>query len=85
MTPSQNALGRGFSIFLLTGKWRRMDLFIATLILTGFLSLSIFQIVRNLRFKDNEDEKARTLPVFLLIDLLLVVLMFRLEENLSIV
>lgn len=73
MTPSQNVLGRGFSIFLLTGKWRSMDLFIATLVLTGFLSMTIFQIVRNLRFRDNEDERTRTLPVFLFIDLLLVV------------
>lgn len=70
MTPSQNALRRGFCIFLPVGKSRRMSVFIATLVLAGFLSMAIYHFFRNKRYRESTDERTRLLPLFLFIDVL---------------
>ena len=49
-----------------------MSVFLSTIILTGFLFMTIYHFSQNRKYRENLDVRTRALPLFLLIDALLI-------------
>lgn len=67
--PFSECTEKGFFYIFVSGKTERfMVLFIAALILMGFLSMAVFQIFRNRRMQEIPDERMKFLPYYLIVD-----------------